>query len=332
MRAQKSIPTTIQAFALALTLGACSPSPAPGQTPHPTFTVVTPTPINRPTDGPPATDPPIATPPPSSSDVQVTTTHGVSFTEEGDCGPARCALQLDVFEPELPGTHPVAVLIPGSPGGPGHRTGLTEFAVALAKTGVLVFNADYRSAESAGPFPIPVGDAACAVRFARAHAAEHRGDPSRILLLGHSLGGYVALLEGLGAPADQTDCLAAGEARVSAIVALEPPFRPTPDDEFWTDFMGGTIAQLPDAYAAADTSAYVGTDRDVVVRVLWGDEVWAELLSSPPDLLLVQQLADAGYNASMAELFGADHFGGIDVRQAADQTIALIHELPGFAQ
>jgi acetyl esterase/lipase len=253
----------------------------------------------------------------------VTRISNVAFTNTVDCGVAYCSLKLDIHEPQLTGTHPVAVLLPGSPGGPGHRAGLTPFAIALAKSGVLVFNADYRSMENAGPFPIPVDDAGCAVRFARAHSQEHGGDPSRLLLLGHSLGGYVALLEGLGAPAATRDCLATGPANVSAVMALEPPFHPEQNDQFWIDFMGGTIAQLPEQYAAADTLKYVGNDPTVAVRVAFGDD--GEPGDS--DRMLTTALAARGYDAAFLRLHGSDHFGGIDVNQAADQTIDFVTEL-----
>lgn len=51
---------------------------------------------------------------------------------------------------------------------------------------------------------------------------------------------------------------------------------------------------------------------------------------SEPDYRLIDELDTAGYDARMEMLSGADHFGGIDIRQAADQTIAFIHALPGF--
>ncbi len=68
----------------------------------------------------------------------------------------------------------------------------------LAQSGVLAIVADYRTFPRA-VFPEFVEDAAAAVAWARAHAAEYGGDPQRLYVSGHSAGAQIAALVGVDA-------------------------------------------------------------------------------------------------------------------------------------
>ena len=65
-------------------------------------------------------------------------------------------------------------------------------ALSFARAGYLVFNVSYRLAPQ-HPFPAAVEDIADAWRWALAHAAEHGGDTSRIVVAGESAGANLAL-------------------------------------------------------------------------------------------------------------------------------------------
>ena len=67
----------------------------------------------------------------------------------------------------------------------------------LAKAGYVVFAADYRLARPGAPsWPEALDDLRAAVRWIRVHADEYHVDPERIVALGSSAGGCLALLLG----------------------------------------------------------------------------------------------------------------------------------------
>jgi uncharacterized protein len=95
------------------------------------------------------------------------------------------------------GPHPVVILLNGFPGNEKNL----DLAQAIRRDGwnVLVFS--YRgSGGSSGQFSLPhcTQDTAAVIAFLhdRGYAAELRSDPRRIVLIGHSTGGYVATYAG----------------------------------------------------------------------------------------------------------------------------------------
>jgi acetyl esterase/lipase len=272
---------------------------------------------------------PAATPTPTSGSSRsghLQVSNNLVFTHLVECGTETCELKLDLVRPDDAGTGlPVVVLLPGSPGGPGHRAYLTAFQRALAKTDVLVANADYRAGDNDGQFPVLIEDAACAVAYVRSVAAEYGGDPSRVVLVGHSLGGYVALMVALGAAATTDDCLASESPSVGAIVAIEGESGPDREiADFWEWLIGGPANELPDEYLAADARQYADQNIALIIRALQGDDGgrFTPVAEAP-----FEPFADAGHDSLVQPLINADHFDGVEVNQAADQTIAYIHEV-----
>lgn len=99
-----------------------------------------------------------------------------------------------VYVPEGAGPHPVAILLHGFPGS--ERSG--DLAHALVRAGWTVLFFHYRGAwGSPGAFSFgnAIDDAAAAVDLVRsaAFATAYRADPARIVLVGHSMGGFLAL-------------------------------------------------------------------------------------------------------------------------------------------
>ena len=107
---------------------------------------------------------------------------------------AAHGLDLDVYRPASPreGT-PVVVYFYGGSWRNGARDDYRFVGDALARQGVLVVVPDYRKAPD-HVFPTFMHDAASAVAWARAHAAEFGGDPQRLFVMGHSAGGQIAAL------------------------------------------------------------------------------------------------------------------------------------------
>lgn len=109
-------------------------------------------------------------------------------------------LALDVYRPEarMGRPAPVVVFLYGGSWRRGDRASYRFVGRQLARQGMLAIVPDYRTAPRA-VFPGFVEDAAIAVAWARRHAAEHGGDPTRVFLAGHSAGAQIAALIGTDA-------------------------------------------------------------------------------------------------------------------------------------
>lgn len=107
---------------------------------------------------------------------------------------ATRALSLDVYRPRPATTGaPVVVFFYGGTWRDGSRSYYRFVGEALSRHGVLVVIPDYRKSP-AHIFPTFMEDAAEAAAWARSHAAEFGGDPSRVHLMGHSAGAHMAAL------------------------------------------------------------------------------------------------------------------------------------------
>lgn len=109
-------------------------------------------------------------------------------------------LSLDLYRPapSANGPVPVVVFFYGGSWRNGERGQYRFVGQRLAESGALAIVADYRTFPRA-VFPGFVEDAAAAVAWARAHAAEHGGDPERLYIAGHSAGAQIAALVGVDA-------------------------------------------------------------------------------------------------------------------------------------
>lgn len=133
-------------------------------------------------------------------------------------------LRLDANVPDGSGPFPVVIAIHGGGWCAGDKSGKGDFAPALQALTAghfTWFSIDYRLAPT-NRWPACFDDVQTAIRWVKAHAAQYKGDPHRIALLGYSAGGHLA-------------CLAATTAgkgtRVEAVVGLAPPADLTADAE-----------------------------------------------------------------------------------------------------
>ncbi|MDI7066444.1 alpha/beta hydrolase, partial [Klebsiella pneumoniae] len=88
---------------------------------------------------------------------------------------------------------PVVVFFYGGSWQNGARSDYLFVGQALTSRGFVAVLPDYRTYPDTR-FPGFMEDAAAAVRWARDHAAEYGGDPSRIFLMGHSAGAHIVAL------------------------------------------------------------------------------------------------------------------------------------------
>jgi acetyl esterase/lipase len=107
------------------------------------------------------------------------------------------ALQVaDVWLPAGAGPHPVALMVHGGcwQTDIADRTIMNWIADDLRRRGIAVWNIDYRGVDRpGGGYPGTFQDVAAAADALRAHAAEYHLDAGRVVAIGHSAGGHLAL-------------------------------------------------------------------------------------------------------------------------------------------
>nr|WP_295108674.1 alpha/beta hydrolase [uncultured Caulobacter sp.] len=176
---------------------------------------------------------------------------------------------VDVYAPPgARGPAPVAVFFYGGSWDSGRRQDYGWAARALAAQGFLTLVPDYRLYPEVR-FPSFLDDCAQAVRWAIDHAAELGGDPSRIVLVGHSAGAYNAAMLAL----DPRYLAAVGVApsAIKAFAGLSGPYAFLPLDGPITQRTFGEAADLqatqPTTFARADAPpAFLATgDKDTTV-------------------------------------------------------------------
>jgi acetyl esterase/lipase len=301
-----------------------TPTQSAGTNPSPTATDSTPpTPTTSPT-----------TTPPRLPEGELNIVKTVPYATTGDCGDrvTECQQFVDVYAPAAPGPWPVVVMVHGRPRTPAD---MVELAKAVARRGAVVFNADYRGVrpvEQQG-WPEAIDDVACAVRFARATAADYGGNPSRLILVGHSFGGYVGTLVALAGDEFHGDCLvddgsALPDAWVgisaNCVVGVPPPPHP-----LWSTFYGGDPDERPAVWQQGDTLEHLGGNPDLIVRMVhMRDDPIVELVQPRT---LVRQLKDDGYDATLTILDGSDHWGPLDLdRRAGGATLDVVLDAAGI--
>jgi acetyl esterase/lipase len=153
--------------------------------------------------------------------VLLTEPHAAKLTdlEYGQAGDSK--LLLDVSVPAGEGSFPVAILVHGGGWSSGDKSGsdkpgsgadVTPWFAPITAAKFTWFSINYRLAP-AHRWPEGFDDLQTAIRWVKAHAAEFKGDPSRIALFGHSSGGHVVSLAAT---------LVDDSVRVQAVVGFSP--------------------------------------------------------------------------------------------------------------
>jgi acetyl esterase/lipase len=150
---------------------------------------------------------------------------------------------LDLYLPDGPGPWPLLIACGGSAflddGGSYYAA---ELAPWSTEAGFAVAGVCIRSSGQAR-FPAQVHDVKAALRWLRAHAAEHDLDAGRFAVMGDSSGGWTAAVAGLTADRPELEGLigeTGGSSRVQAVVDLYGP----------TDFLQMDVHMLPGACAS----------------------------------------------------------------------------------
>jgi acetyl esterase/lipase len=148
----------------------------------------------------------------------VTLFGGIVFAEDKPDieygGASGESLRLDAHIPDGAGPFPMIVMVHGGgwTSGDKHKD-ITVVLEPLTKSGEFTwFSINYRMAPT-NHWPACFEDVETAIRWAKAHATEYRGDAQRVALMGYSAGGQLACLAAV---------LAKEDTRVQAVVGFSP--------------------------------------------------------------------------------------------------------------
>jgi acetyl esterase/lipase len=138
---------------------------------------------------------------------------------------------------------PVVVLVHGGFWSePWDYTLMNDLGLDLVDRGCATWNIEYRRLRGRGGWPQTTNDVSDAIDHLQTLAATHRLDLDRVLVIGHSSGGHLGLWA-LGRTDPVVEPM--GAAGLAAVVDLTKT-------RAAQDFLGGTVDQLPAAYAAAE--------------------------------------------------------------------------------
>ena len=210
-----------------------------------------------------------------------------TVTEHEYAKPDRKSLSLDLYrltataEPQ-----PLIIMIHGGSWNGGSKSRLPAMNRWLATQRYTVASINYRHAPK-WRYPAPVDDVFLAIDFLRANAQQLRIDPARIVLIGRSAGGQIAL----SAAYSGRDAAIRGAVGLYAptdlVLGYEKPSRPwvLDSEKALEEYLGGSPSEQPDAYLAASPLRHVSasTPPTLLIHGELDPIVWpvhSELLSA----------------------------------------------------
>lgn len=178
---------------------------------------------------------------------------------------------------------------------------------ALAAKGVATANFEYRRVgNTGGGWPGTFADIRAGYQFLVQNASKYDFDAKRVLVMGHSAGGQLAL------------CLAAHEVGVKAVVSLagvvdlQRAYALHLSNDAVVEFLGGTPAEVPDHYREADPMKLAVAARQWLIHGAADDVVPVEFSR---DYVKAKQASKE--DVRPVEIAGAGHSDLIDPRAAA---------------
>lgn len=212
------------------------------------------------------------------------------------------------------GPHPIAVLVHGGFWRDEWTGDLMDgLAIDLVERGWAAWNLEYRrvgGGDGGGGWPATFEDVTAGMEAISDFAGEHRLDAGRVVAVGHSSGGQLALCsiararshEAAGAVVPSTVIVLAG------ITDLDEAHRLDLGPGAVEGFLAGTPGEEPDRYAAASPHRLLPLgSRQIVVH-------GAEDRIVPPAMSenYAAAAAEAGDETELLTVQGADHFDVID--------------------
>ena len=209
-------------------------------------------------------------------------THGVETYAKPEDEPLNLTLYTPARAREEP--VPCILLIHGGAWTFGSRHQMRWYGARLAELGYIAASVDYRKLPSYG-YRESVADVKAAVRWLRSHEDQLGIDAGRIVAMGNSAGGHLALMLATTAGHPVLDDPTATSAAVCAAVSLygaidmtvykDPPLLPG-IDLLGREFLGRYVAEgLPgydDPYVAASPMTHAGKSTPPVLLIQGGGD------------------------------------------------------------
>jgi len=245
--------------------------------------------------------PPTSTPEPSPTPeaYSVTPIKGVLYATVNDT-----KTYLNVYVPSAATPMPVVIVVHGS----GQTAAdFSRLSNAISKRGALVYNINIFDQF---PHLWKIKRIACAVRFARATAADYGGDPARITLIGNSSGAATGLVVALAGEDFEGDCVENDESpQVDAFIGYEGPY------DYATTVYNPSFnhAKLkvedPELWNAINPYSHIGRNPELQIRLIHGKDTDVNWYDVRPKVSteLYNTLQDAGYDVELNLIEGAHH-------------------------
>lgn len=207
--------------------------------------------------------------------------------------PDRKSLHLDLYRrADASEPQPLVIMIHGGSWNGGKKTQLSAINRHLAAKGYTVASINYRHAPK-WRFPAPVDDVFAAIDFLRANAAQFGIDATRVVLIGRSAGGQLALSAGYSGRDAAIRGVVGFYAPTDLVLGYEKPSRRSVLDsqKALEAFLGGGPIENPVGYAAASPVQHVNaaTPPTLLIHGELDPIVWPEHSD-----LLAARLKEAG--------------------------------------
>ena len=236
----------------------------------------------------------------------------VRVTESEYAKHNRKSLTLDIYRrADATEPQPLVIMIHGGSWNGGSKNQLPAINRRIAAQGYTVASINYRHAPK-WRFPAPVGDVFSAIEFLRANAARLGIDASRIVLIGRSAGGQLALSAAYSGRDPAIRGVVSIYAPTDLVLGHEKPSRRSVLDsqKAIEAFLGGAPADYPAQYAAASPLRHVNpaTPATLLIHGELDPIVWpmhSELLAARlkeagrPHLFLSLPWATHGCDANL---------------------------------
>jgi acetyl esterase/lipase len=219
--------------------------------------------------------------------------------------------------PPGPGPHPVVVLVHGGCFKATYASlkDLSPMADALKAEGVATWNLEYRRLGQAGAgWPGTYRDVGQGVDHLRALAAKYRLDLKRVIVVGHSAGGHLAMWSAVRRKLTASSPLGSpNPLGVRGVVNLAGPINMRDNirnyeaecrDPVVTRMMDGGPSEKPENYAQASAGDHLPLGARQVL-------IWGEHENFVPRSLAeshIERAKAAGDDASLVVVRGAGHF------------------------
>ena len=224
----------------------------------------------------------------------------------------------DFYLPDSPGPHPVVLLLHGGFWRAAYDlTLMDKLADSLARQSIAVWNIEYRRVGNrGGGWPGTLQDVALAMDYLHAVATPLNIDLQRIVPIGHSAGGQLALwLAGRSRLSQQSPLVTpdaplipTGAISLAGAIDLELVWQLHLGNGAAEAFLGGSPAAFPERYAAASPASLLPL-RVPSVLIHGTNDANVPLAVSQA---YAQKALEAGDNVKLIELPKADHFVVID--------------------